>query len=135
MRLKKLLLFLLFLCGSVYLGAETPAPSTEITPPLPSSSEMTYSYENAFIKMLVTLVGLIFLVFATFWILRRLGKGKFKMGGAGRAVNIIERRPLSPKTMLYIIEIEGKQILISESQLEVRTLSMNVPKGETDSQQ
>lgn len=105
-------------------GEEVPKTVEETVPPLPSSTEMTYSYENAFVKMLVTLGGLVFLVVATFWILRRLGKGKFKMGAAGRSVNIIDRRPLSPKTMLYIVEVEGKQILVSESQLEVRTLSI-----------
>lgn len=93
-----------------------------LPPPLPSSHEMTDSYESAFVRMLVTLLGLVFLVFATFWILRRMGKGKFKMG-SGRMINIIERRALSPKTMLYIVEIGNKKVLVSESQLEVRSLS------------
>jgi flagellar protein FliO/FliZ len=92
-------------------------------PELPSSHEMTNSYESALVRMLVTLLGLVFLVFATFWILRRLGKGKFKMGSSGRMVNVIERRALSPKTMLYVVEIGNKKVLISESQLEVRTLA------------
>lgn len=98
-------------------------PTPELSPaPIPSSQEMTNSYEGAFVRMLVTLLGLVFLVFATFWILRRLGKGKFKMGG-GRAINVIERRALSPKSMLYIVEIGNKKVLISESQLEVRALT------------
>jgi flagellar biogenesis protein FliO len=100
---------------------QTEAPSS--LPELPSSHEMTNSYESAFVRMLVTLLGLVFLVFATFWILRRLGKGKFKMGSSGRMVNVIERRALSPKTMLYVVEIGNKKVLISESQLEVRTLA------------
>jgi flagellar protein FliO/FliZ len=83
---------------------------------------MTNSYESAFVRMLVTLAGLVFLIFATFWVLRRLGKGKFKMG-SGRAINIVEKRALSPKSMLYIIEIDNKKILISESQLEIRALT------------
>ncbi|MBS0604324.1 MAG: FliO/MopB family protein [Verrucomicrobia bacterium] len=90
--------------------------------PLPSSTEMTTSYESAFVRMLVTLLGLLFLVFATFWILRRMGKGKFKMG-SGRTINILEKRALSPKSMLYIVEIGNKKVLISESQVEVRSLA------------
>lgn len=98
-------------------------PNSEPGPtPIPSSKEMTNSYESAFVRMLVTLLGLVFLVFATFWILRRLGKGKFKMGG-GRTINVIERRALSPKSMLYVVEIGNKKVLISESQLEVRALT------------
>jgi flagellar protein FliO/FliZ len=100
-----------------------PAPAPETTPPpLPSSKEMTHSYEGAFVRMLVTLLGLVLLVFATFWILRRLGKGKFKMGSS-RTINVIERRALSPKSMLYVVEIGNKKVLISESQLEVRALT------------
>ncbi len=98
------------------------APSSLPPPSLPSSHEMTDSYENAFVRMLVTLLGLVFLVFATFWVLRRMGKGKFKMGSS-RMINVIERRAISPKTMLYIVEVGNKQVLISESQVEVRALS------------
>ena len=111
--------------NSAVPGQEPQSPSSPINPaplPLPSSHEMTTSYEGAFVRMLVTLLGLIFLVFATFWVLRRMGKGKFKMG-TGRMINVIERRALSPKTMLYIVDIGNKKVLISESQLEVRALS------------
>ena len=97
-------------------------PSEPVPAPLPSSNEMTHTYESSFVRMLVILIGLVFLVFMTFWILKRLGKGNFKMG-AGRTINVIERRALSPKSMLYIVEIEKKKILIAESQLEVRTLA------------
>lgn len=103
------------------------APALETThpeapTPLPSSEDMTSSYESAFIRMLVTLLGLVFLVFATFWVLRRMGGGKFKMGSS-KTINIIEKRALSPKSMLYIVEIENKRVLISESQVEVRALT------------
>ncbi len=90
--------------------------------PLPSSEEMTTSYESTFIRMLVTLLGLVFLVFATFWILRRMGGGKFKMGSS-KSITILEKRALSPKSMLYIVEIENKRVLISESQVEVRAIT------------
>src|SRR5580700_9630268 len=130
MKLKNLF-FILFLFFSTVFSSEsnTPPPSlqpqvesTQAPAPLPSSQEMTDSYENAFMRMLVTLVGLAFLVFATFWILRRLSKGKFKMG-AGHTIHILERRALSPKSVLYIVKIGNKKVLISESQLEVRTLT------------
>src|ERR1700722_9834452 len=99
-----------------------PPPPPQTLEPLPSSKEMTSSYENAFVRMLVTLLGLVLLVAATFWILRKLGKGKFKLG-SGKTIQVIERRALSQKTMLYVVEVDSKKILISESQLEVRTLT------------
>jgi flagellar biogenesis protein FliO len=50
-----------------------------------------------------------------------MGKGQFKMG-AGRLIHVVEKRPLSPKTMLYVVAIGDKKVLISESQVEVRSL-------------
>ena len=101
----------------------TPAQSASEAPaPLPSAEEMTQSYENAFLRMIVTLLALLVLVFATFWILRRLSGGKFKLGSS-RSINVLEKRVLSPKSILYIVEVGNKKILISESQAEVRALS------------
>lgn len=148
MSLKKLLLSLVLLCASTAGFAdkkqppapveqtapadqtpekslpkdETPIPSEPAPAPLPSSTEVTTSYESAFVRMLVTLLGLVALVFATFWILRRLGKGKFTMG-SGRLINVLEKRALSPKSMLYIVAIGNKKVLIAESQVEVRALT------------
>lgn len=97
-------------------------PALQVPAPLPSSEEMTTSYESAFVRMLVTLLGILFLVFATFWILKRLGSGKFKMG-ASRTITVVEKRALSPKSMLYVVQIGNKKVLISESQAEVRALT------------
>lgn len=72
--------------------------------------------------MLLTLVGLIALVFMTVWLLRKLTQGK--IGAFGKKhINVVERRPLSPKSILYIVEVGGKQILVAESQLEIKTLA------------
>ena len=38
-------------------------------------------------------------------------------------MKVLEKRPLSPKTMLYLIEMNGEEVVIAESQLEVRVLS------------
>ncbi|MBY0529059.1 MAG: flagellar biosynthetic protein FliO [Rhabdochlamydiaceae bacterium] len=134
----------LFSFGITYIPlciqAETPppvqeqtTPSQSATPaaPLPVSgtepqSELdqpAISYESAFIKMLVTLGGLILLVFLTIWILRRLGQGRFRGIGSQRSIEILEKRPLSAKSMLYIVQIGNKQVLISESQFDVRHIA------------
>jgi flagellar biogenesis protein FliO len=161
MYLKKILTISLLFCSTLaYAGSKvqpTPPPVEQTTPPekqqkeaapqtpykeeplppapapLPSSQEMTTSYESAFVRMLVTLLGLVFLIFATFWVLKRMGRGKFSMG-SGRSVNILERRALSPKTMLYIVEIGNKKVLISESQVEVRSLASyeEIPDSTTE---
>ena len=143
------LLLLLLSCQVCFASpASTPATPTPVAPieqpaipplpdqehplephltPIPSSVEMTDSYQHAFIRMLLSLAGLLVLVFGTFWFLRRMGKGKLRFG-SNRTIQVLEKRPLSPKTVLYVIEVEGKQILISESQIEVRALTTIEPK-------
>lgn len=106
-----------------------PLPQVPQVPALPSSQQMTDSYHYAFIRMLLSLLGLLVLVIGTFWVLKRISKGKFRFG-SHKAIQILEKRSLSPKTLLYIVEIEGKQILLSESQLEVRSLSTLEPKAD-----
>ncbi len=114
---------------------EQPAPITlphsEAAPaPLPSSAEMTTSYESAFIRMIVTLVGLIALVFLTVWLLKRLGSGRLGKFASSRSIKILEKRALSPKSVLYLVEVGDKQVLVSESQFEVRSLAVLEPLNE-----
>lgn len=81
------------------------------------------SYEHALGKMLLTLLGLIVLIFLTVWVMRKLTSGRVRSMNQNRAIRILEKRPLSQKSVLYLVEIEGKQVLLSESQLEVRALT------------
>ncbi|MFI5334091.1 MAG: flagellar biosynthetic protein FliO [Chlamydiales bacterium] len=91
-----------------------PQSETIVTPP---------SYEHALGKMLLTLLGLIVLIFVTVWIMRKLSAGRLGRMHANSSIKILEKRALSAKSMLYLLEVEGKQILVSESHLEVRPLS------------
>lgn len=91
----------------------------EISPEVPDLG----SYEPAFGKMLLTLGGLLVLVFLTLWILKKVSHGKFGSFGSYKYIKVLERKSLSPKTLIYVLEVEGKKILVSESQLEVRVLS------------
>lgn len=77
------------------------------------------SYEGAFLKMIITFVAVIVGIVGTIWLMRRLAGGRLT-GGSGRSIQILERKALSPKTTLYIIEVDGKQAVIAESQLEVK---------------
>lgn len=109
-----------------------PAPESEPSKHLPQTQENTDAYEHAFIKMLATLVGLLLLVFLTFWALRKLSHGKMGGFGSQKKIKVIEKRPLSPKSILYLVEIDNTQILIAESQLEIRRLAQISPPVDTD---
>lgn len=76
----------------------------------------------AFAKMLITLVVIVFLLFATYWILRRVMQNRLQRGVGKGSIHILEKKMISPKTMLYLVEVEEKKILIAESHLEIKRL-------------
>ena len=87
----------------------TQAPAAETLP----------SYEGALLKMIITLVAVVVGIIGTVWLMRRLAGGR--LGGSNsQSIKIIERKALSQKTMLYVIEVDGKQTVITESQLEIK---------------
>ena len=74
------------------------------------------------VKMLVTLLALILLMYASYWFLKRLIQNRVQKGVGGQSIEIIEKKMLSPKTMLYVVRVENKKILFAESHLEIKTL-------------
>jgi flagellar protein FliO/FliZ len=142
--LKKLLSLFTLVCIFLVGAAETPPsptppspvkksePSQPIRPEMepkwgePITEEVVAppSYEGAFMKMLLTLLALLVLIFLTFWLFRRMSHGRFKAMNFNRDIKILERRPLSVKSILYLIEVKGKTLLVAESQLEVRPLTV-----------
>lgn len=119
----KKILGALFIYGTTALSyAEDTTPTSPIEGFVFQADHIP-SYEATFIKMLITLGGLLALVFLTIWIFKKIAQGRFGSIGTHKKIIILEKKPLSPKTLLYLIELDGKKILISESQLEVRTIS------------
>ena len=82
------------------------------------------NYGLAFVKMLLTLVFLLSLFIITVWFLKRLIRSRLEKGsGQQKIIQVLEKKMISPNTMLYVIEVEGKRILVAESHLEVRPIS------------
>jgi flagellar biogenesis protein FliO len=105
--------------------APNAAPDAPVEPsaiPSVSPIDMVPGYEGAFLKMFLALIALIVGIFFTVWLLKKLSQGRWAGGNSSRAIKIIEKRPLSPKTMLYIIDVDGQQSVIAESQLEIKHL-------------
>lgn len=107
----------------------TPPPTTEPnlhTTPESSSTHIDTmeNYENSFLKMFITLIGLIAAIFLTIWALRRLASGRLPSLKNSHLIKVVERKPLSQKTILYLLEVAGKQIIIAESQLEIKKIAL-----------
>lgn len=134
-RLIQVFLLFLAICASLPLisqdetiqkpqeTVQTPAPQGEgIDQPFDLGAPAV-SYQGAFVKMMMTLLGLILLIIISVWMLRRVSQGRMKQMNYGRSIKVLERRPLSAKSVLYLVEISGKKVVVSESQLEVRTIA------------
>jgi flagellar biogenesis protein FliO len=95
----------------------------EVVQPLvaPAQEIMVQSYEGAFLKMFLTLIGLLVAVFVTVWIMRKGFRGG--RGGSGQAIQILERKAISPKTTLFLLKINEKKVVIAESQLEIKRIA------------
>lgn len=87
----------------------------------PPVNETLPSYEGAFMKMIITFIAVVVGIIGTIWLMRRLMGGR--VGGShGHSIKVIERKAISPKTTLYVIEVDNKQSVIAESQLEIKHL-------------
>ncbi len=83
----------------------------------------TDSYEKTFMRTLLLLIALLSLILIGVWLMRKFSGGKIRHLNSGKTIKILERRPISHKSMLYLIDIRGRQFLIAESQLEVSKIS------------
>ena len=122
-------LFTIFTVSSASLFAQienvpSQNPNLSDLPYSVSEELMPFPDSASFTRMWITIAAALILLFVTLWLLRRFKTGYFKkFGGNSSTFVIIERKTLSPKTMLYVVEIDNKRLLISESQVEVRTLA------------
>ena len=117
-----------YLANRVFIPNEngTLSPLGEMAEPL---QELTAAAPPdigiAFVKMLLTFIAIIALLWGTYWFLRRLIQQRLQKGTGEQTIQILERRALSPTTMLYLVEVDHKKILLAESQLEVRAIYRN----------
>lgn len=100
----------------------TDANGDPIQQDLPIPDVPPGDYGAALVKMVLSLIALIILLGFSFWFLRRLVQNKVNRGSKIAAIQIIEKKMISPKSMLYLVEVEGQKVLLAESQLEIRRL-------------
>lgn len=75
------------------------------------------------VNMMATLGLIISLILIAAWFLKRMLNTKQELANTTSIIKVIERRGLSPKTAVYLLEIEGKSVVIAESQNGVTVLS------------
>lgn len=113
-------------------------PSTTTTPPKEHNPFDLKSLEEPqgedhffveFMKMLANLGLLVALVLLGTWFLRRMVSKQINVVNSTSAIKITEKRVLTSKTTIYLLEIKGKEIAIAESHGGVTKLSEIGPEA------
>lgn len=73
------------------------------------------NFQGKFMNMILILVLLIGFMILASWSLKRMMKSRLTQINQNSLIKVLETRQLSPKSTLYLVDIEGKTFLIGES--------------------
>lgn len=81
-----------------------------------------------FFNMLATLGLVIAIILIAAWLLRRILNTRMEQINTSSIIKIIEKRAISPKSAIYLLEIQDKTFAIAESQNGITHLGeINIP--------
>lgn len=75
------------------------------------------------LKMFASLGLIIALILIVAWFLKRMVNTRIEQSNSKSPIKILDRRNLSPKSILYLLEVEGTGIVIAESATGVTKLT------------
>jgi flagellar protein FliO/FliZ len=90
------------------------APQSEI------AKEMHNIQTPSFMRLGLAFLGLMAALWLVIWLLKKMSGSKMGFFHHDSSIKIIERKGLSPKTVLYIVEFNGQKKLIAESSLHIK---------------
>ncbi len=82
---------------------------------LANEAPVGYNYWTHFLKMTLIIGGLLLFCFICMKTMRSMGSRRLLYGNTRHHIKILERRPLSPKSTLFLIEIGGRGLIVSDS--------------------
>lgn len=108
--------------------AETPVLNQNENSIINTPSEEVYTegdsrFFQEFVSMLFSLGIILGAIFFLMWILRKMMNTRMEQVNLTSPIKVLERRPLSPKTTIYILSIYGKAVTIADSHNGVTFLS------------
>lgn len=77
-------------------------------------------YEKTIMHTALVVFGFILFLLLFVWLLRKFNRGKGH--STGTEITVLEKKPLSHKSVLYLVKVNNKKFLIAESQLEVKAM-------------
>ena len=93
-----------------------------------------YNFASEFMRMLSILGMMILVLLIVSWVLKRMMSTRMERLNTDSTIQILERRPLGPKAALYLLEVEGKKMVIAESPSGIHHLAdLEAEKEESSS--
>lgn len=72
-------------------------------------------FMGEFIKMLLILGAMVGVLLAISWWVKRWNQASFEKANDTNIIKVIERRQLAPRVNVYLIEVEGRTVLVGET--------------------
>lgn len=95
---------------------------------VPESSHEEGRFMAEFWKVLMALGGMIAALFFLSWSAKKLLQSQVEQTNETNAIKVIQKRPLSTKTTVYLLEIEGRSVVMAESTNGVTLLQSSTRK-------
>ncbi len=87
-----------------------------------------YDFWSEFMQIMSKLAFVIAILLAAAWLLKRAMNVRMEQVNQTSSIRILERRTLSPKSAIYLIEVLGGAYLVGETQAGLHRLA-DIPKG------
>jgi flagellar biogenesis protein FliO len=92
---------------NIFLGPESEIPE--------NSSYGEDKFFGEFMRMLVILSSIIAALLIFAWFAKKFLTGRLEQINADSPIKVLERRILTPKTTVYILDLQGEKIALAES--------------------
>jgi flagellar biogenesis protein FliO len=90
-------------------------------------------FQKNFMRTIVAVLIIIILALIALWAIKKMSRGRRFSMNHKRSIKILESRAVSGQTIIYHLEIAGKQIVVAESKCSVKTLTeLDWPMGDKD---
>lgn len=113
-----------FLFGETTTTTEPLVDPFSLSEPLPVEAPPETNFYSEFFYMLLMLSVLIGIVMLISRLLKKILNTRIDQANAGSSIKVLERRPLSPRTHLVLIELHGKKMLLAETPTTVVPLPL-----------
>jgi flagellar biogenesis protein FliO len=134
-----LVITMVVLCCSIALAPaeafcaqEAPAIQEEFSLDEPVPQGQVIDVQHLFFKTVVLLIGICGLVVGGGYFLKRIAGGKLNSFSTDGAIILLERKFLSPKTSLWVVEVHHQPFVVVDSQYGVAIQSLQSPTESSD---